>query len=139
MSTYQDSYNFILLALCIWREARGELYITKQAVGYSIRNRVLNPGWWGKDWGTVVLQPYQYSSFNANDPNSHKMPYPDDQAWGDSLKVADEVMNNPQADLTHGAVNYFDCSLDTNPPRWAIDGSHVKTVDYGRLHFYRRA
>jgi hypothetical protein len=30
-------------------------------------------------------------------------------------------------------------SLDTDPPKWAIDGSNVKTVDFGRLHFYKLA
>ena len=30
--------------------------------------------WWGDDWESVVLHPWQYSSFNANDPNAVKLP-----------------------------------------------------------------
>lgn len=137
----QDAYSFILFALCIWRESRGELITTKQAVAWSIKNRVLSPGWWGHSWTGVILMPWQYSSFNHNDPNATKWPVTTDPSWTDSLTVAEQVFNADPLlpDPTHGATSYFDQSLDTDPPKWAIDGSMVKTVDFGRLHFYKLA
>lgn len=136
-------WDFSLLSLAVWRESRGELLTTKQAVAWSIRNRVSRPRWWGHSWTSVILLPYQYSSFNHNDPNATKFPNPPDPSWADCLTAADQVYTTditvvPQlADPTQGADSYFDMSLDTNPPSWANDGSKVKTVDFGRLHFYR--
>jgi spore germination cell wall hydrolase CwlJ-like protein len=140
-----QAYDFILLALCIWREARGEALNTKNAVAWSIRNRVLNPGWWGTGWSGIILQPFQYSSFNRSDPNATKLPMQTDPSWQDSLIAAQQVYSSDPAtapaiaDPTNGATSYFDMSLDLNPPSWATDGSFVKTADIGRLHFYRKA
>ena len=137
----QNMYGVILLAVCIWRESRGELHVTKTAVAWSIRNRVLKPGWWGHSFEGVILMPWQYSSFNHSDPNAVKWPNSADPAWVDSLDIAQKVFTNDPAlpDPSHGATSYFDISLDTDPPKWSFDGSNVKTVDMGRLHFYRLA
>ena len=133
-----QAYPFTLLALCIWREARGESSTTKLAVAWSIRNRVSKGGWWGNTWLTVILKPWQYSSFNANDPNAKLLPGPSDPSWFDSLNAANDVFDNPASpDPTNGATSYFDKSLDSNPPSWAIDGSKVHTCDIGSLHFYK--
>ena len=128
-----------LLALVLWREARGELYLTKQAVAWSIRNRVKHPSWWGHTWWSVILFPWQYSSFNHNDPNAVKWPVEDDPTWEDCLEIASMIGAEPPkvGDMTGGAVSYFDISLDTHPPTWATDGSMTKTLDSGRLHFYK--
>lgn len=39
------------------------------AVGAVIRERVLRPGWWGRDWETVCRKPWQFSCWNPDDPN----------------------------------------------------------------------
>lgn len=137
--TAQEMYSLVLLALCIWREARGELYVTKTCVAWTIRNRVMKPGWWGHSWEGVILMPYQFSSFNHNDPNATKLPHSEDPSWQDCLDIATKVFATPPGleDLTQGATSYFDASLDPDPPKWSFDGSNQKTVDFGRLHFYR--
>lgn len=132
-----DTYPVFLLGLATWREARGELLSAKQGVACSIRNRVLNPGWWGHDYVGCILMPWQYSSFNRNDPNATKFPLESDPSWRDCLDVAGETYFNTLTDPTSGADSYFDISLDHNPPSWATDGSKTKTCDIGRLHFYR--
>jgi N-acetylmuramoyl-L-alanine amidase len=128
-----------LLALCIWREARGEMVPTKTAVAWSIRNRVEQPRWWGTSYWSVILKPWQFSCFNENDPNATLWPTETDPSWLDSLAVANAVIVNPplSPDPTGGAVSYFDVSLDNDPPSWATDGSMVKSFDSGRLHFYK--
>jgi spore germination cell wall hydrolase CwlJ-like protein len=137
----EDAYPLVLLAIAVWREARGELDITKQAVAWTIRNRVMNPRWWGHTWEGVILMPFQFSSFNAGDPNATKWPNSADPAWVDAFEVAQKVYyaTPPFADPTHGAVSYFEDSLSTDPPKWAYDGSYTHTVDLGRLHFYKLA
>src|SRR5579863_9260852 len=107
-----------LVALCCWREARGEALFTKQAQVWSVRNRVANPKWWGNSWWSVILKPMQYSSFNANDPNAVKWPLEADLHWQDCLTAVNTVytpdisMAPSFADPTGGAVSYYDISLD---------------------------
>lgn len=139
MYTPEQSYELILLMLCIWREARGETLEAKHAVGWVIRNRVMKPGrhWWGTDWEEVVLKPLQFSSFNPNDPNAAKFPLPTDPAFGACLLAAKHVYDQTQADNTGGATSYFDDSMAANPPTWAA--TLIPTVKIGRLNFFREA
>ncbi len=139
--TPEEAYAFILLSLAIWREARGELITTKIGVAWTVRNRVQNPGWWGHDWLGCLLLPWQYSCFNHNDPNATKLPMSKDPSWQDSLNVARNVMHEPPlvSDPTGGATSYYDTSLDSDPPKWATDGSNVHTITLGGLNFYKLA
>jgi len=135
-----DFYDLFLLALCIWRESRGEILQAKQAVAWTIKNRASNPSWWGgPSLVSVILKPWQFSSFNAKDPNSVKFPQPTDTSWQASLEIAQQVVNGTVPDPTSGATSYFDKSLDANPPSWATVGSMILTANIGNLHFYKRA
>ncbi len=135
-----EFYSVFIMALCIWREARGESIPAKQAVAWVIRNRAAHPSWWGgPSIPSVVLKPYQFSSFNRNDPNSTKFPSPEDLSWVASLNAAQDVLTDKVPDPTGNAVFYFDKSLDSSPPSWATDGSTDWTVDIGSLHFYKRS
>jgi N-acetylmuramoyl-L-alanine amidase len=132
--SYNNDYNKVLLALVVWREARGEIEAAKVGVAWTIRNRVMKPGWWGTSWISVILKPFQFSSFNHSDPNATKMPDEDDHSWDDSLNAAYSVYTLGVNDPTGGATHYFDKSLDSNPPSWAAELSHK--CDIGNLHFY---
>jgi len=135
--TANDYYPVILLALCIWREARGEPFDAKTAVAWSIRNRVNRPRWWGHTFESCILMPYQYSSFNRNDPNSAKLPVSSDPNWTDALTIAIDVyLPTPTlGDKSCGADSYYDRSLDGCPPEWAAQANH--TADVGAFHFFR--
>lgn len=134
--TPEDAYKVILLALCVWREARGEIVAAKYAVAFSIRNRVLHPSWWGDSWESVILKPFQYSSFNAKDPNAVKFPVPADTSWQASVAAALAAFNSTCPDPTEGSTHYFDRSLDASPPEWTVEMIHV--IDIGNLRFFRR-
>lgn len=138
-TTAEQMYEFVLLALCNWREARGEPIEAKTAQAWTVRNRAMQSAWWGKDWCSVILKPFQYSSFNRNDPNATKLPTPEDSSWQDCLKVAEVVYTGIGVDPTGGATHYYDKSLDNHPPLWATDGSMVQTTDVGSFRFFRRA
>ena len=133
-----EMYEVVLLGLCVWRESRNQPMIAQQGVAWTIKNRADHPGWWGHSIVSVVLHPWQYSSFNAADPNATKLPTEDDPAWAQCLGVAQDVWQGITADPTSGCENYFDASLDSHPPTWATDGSYSKIIDLGELRFWRR-
>ena len=123
-----------MLALAIYREARGEGISGKTAVGCVIRNRVQHPGWYGRNWFDVITKPYQFSSFNSGDRNSVVFGAAADRAWQDSVTAALHVMGG-EPDPTGGATFYFDQTRDNNPPKWASIYTH--TTDVGAFHFFQ--
>lgn len=136
-----EAYQFGLLPLVIEREAGNQVYAAKVAVGWSIRNRIESPSWWGFDYPSVILMHQQYSSFNTNDPNSRRFLTKDHNgkysaSSEESFNAAWEVFNaEPTADVVNGATNYFDRSIDKNPPAWASKMEFVG--DVGAFHFYK--
>lgn len=139
---YEELTDEELVSLCIWREARGEMQMGKRAVGCVIRNRVSHPGWWGRDWRSVVLCPYQFSSFNApprthiTDPNESKWPEDDEADFLDSLDAAKQVMDPGTNDVTNGASLYFSRPLTMPPVSW---GAVLPTASIGHLVFWKPA
>jgi spore germination cell wall hydrolase CwlJ-like protein len=123
-----------LLALAVYREARGEDLAAMIAVGCVIRNRVQHPGWYGRTWFEVITRPYQFSSFNLGEPNSIVFGSPTDRAWQDSVSAALSVMGGAP-DPTGGAKFYFDESTLKDPPKWA--STYVRTADIGEFRFYK--
>ena len=126
--------EIFMIALAIYREARGEDLSAKIAVGCAIRNRVQHPDWYGKNWFECITKPYQFSSFNRGEPNSIVFGSPDQPAWAESLAAALRVLSG-EPDPTGGATFYFDQSLDKNPPKWASIYAH--TGDVGRFRFFK--
>ena len=124
-----------LLKLCVWREARGEDPAGQAGVAWSVLNRAAHPRWWGHDIRSVVLKPFQYSSFNPNDPNVAKFPDPGDPVYRRLSVICDDCMSGALPDPTGGATSYFDASLDAKPPQWAASMDRCAVI--GRIRFYR--
>lgn len=129
----------LLLALCVYREARGEPIDAKLGVAWTIRNRcALAPAQGFKhDISGNILKPWAFSSFMESDPNSKVYPEESDppadrQAWADSLTVARSV----EADPTLGGIFYFSRPLTAPPAAWG-EVQHCATI--GGLQFYRLA
>jgi N-acetylmuramoyl-L-alanine amidase len=131
MSTL-ESYEKILVALCIWREARGEITEAKLGVWWVIRNRKADSRWPNTMAG-VVLQPRQFSSFNAADPNSSKLPAPEDPAFVECCGIVDSPgLDDP----TLGANSYHSFPPGYTPlPSWA--DPNKLTTRIGAFSFYR--
>ena len=134
-----DSYPTILAALCVWREARGQSQEARRGVWWVLQNRVGNP-LFRPSLVRVVLQPWQFSSFNATDPNVTKFPNEavalDWQAWQEILEIAED----PGADPTSGALYYesFDPSeLDAMRGKDSWFAADKLTVQIGQVRFYR--
>ena len=122
-----------LMALCVWREARGEGILGKRGVCHVILNRIKKGGWWGGTVQGVVLHKYQFSSFNANDPNSKLWPADDEADWLDCLEEARAALAGESEDVTSGATFYWSRPLTATPQAW---GPGRETVQIGHLHFW---
>ena len=62
-----------ILALAVWREARGETPVGKLLVAQTIENRVQDRRW-PATYEDVITQPWQFSAFNKGDPNATLFP-----------------------------------------------------------------
>lgn len=61
------------VARTAWGEARGCGRAGMAHVVNVITNRANHPSWWGSSFASVCTQPYQFSCWNADDPNLHKL------------------------------------------------------------------
>lgn len=120
-----------MLALCIWREGRGEPFRGKLLIGTSVRNRMEDTN---RRWPTtivgVITQRLQFSAFNANDPNVTKYPAEDSQDWIDCVAAADAVLSVAQPVST---CNHYHTKQVT--PTWADPAKIV--AQEGNHIFYR--
>lgn len=124
----------LLLALCVWREARGEGQAAKRGVVDVITNRCKmapREGFHATIAGNV-LKPWAFSSFMDGDPNSVKYPRFNDPSWYECQSAAADI----EADSTGGAVFYFSKPLTQPPAAW---GPVTHTATIGGLQFYRKA
>lgn len=114
------------LALCVWREARGESERGKRLVAQTIENRVADRRWPDTYVG-VITQPWQFSSFNRNDPNAVLFPAETDPAWASCVRAAEAVVAAPEPFTT--ANHYHTLQVS---PSWkrddkivAREGAHI--------------
>lgn len=120
MPTDSAAKTLDILARTIYGESRGESLFGKIAVAYTIVNRASRPSWWGKTVMEVCLKPWQYSCWNAADPNSKliKEVTLESHSFRDCFGVACLVLNRTMDDPTNGATHYYALSMPV-PPKWA--------------------
>lgn len=119
-----------ILALCVYREARGESIKGKLLVAETIVNRARDPkNRWPKTIVGVVTQPLQFSSFNKSDPNVAVYPKPDEQAWAACVVAAKEALESNPTDRLTTANHYHTRAVN---PKWAdatkiveVEGAHI--------------
>lgn len=135
--------ELFIAAFCLWREARNQSLPAKAAVFAVLKNRVADPRWPNTLW-EVVLQPKQFSSFNADDPNAAKWPMPknpqDWLAWLGAQAVVEAPLTS---DPTMGANHYHDSSVPPPFKAWlgpgATEADLLKklTLKLGSFSFYK--
>lgn len=126
-------WNISQLALLVWREARGEPYLGKVAVAWTVRNRVEHPKWWGDSYSAVMGMKWQYSALAApGDPQLVKWPRYPDTEFSECLAIADKVIHGTVASPVAGADSYYATSIAA--PFWAKDAQFVGAV--GNHKFY---
>jgi hypothetical protein len=98
---------------------------------------------WPRTLVGVILQPHQFSSFNANDPNVVKFPMPPDpegkalpsadwKAFLDCQTVVGSVLS---ADPTNGANGYESLPEGAPKPAWCDPAKITCTI--GPFRFYK--
>lgn len=131
MSDRQTNIN--LVALCIWREARGEGPLAWRAVWHTILNRAA-ARFRGRTPVEVVTWPYQFSSMTAvGDGQTVAWPDPKRPAdWAAWQTISEMVEGEPGEDPTKGATFYHAASIS---PNWADRQKFL--VQIGKHKFYR--
>lgn len=136
--TAWNSYEIVLLALTIYREARGESHDAKICVAHTVMNRVRKPGWWGHDIVSVLTKKWQYSSIT--DPHDTQLtvwPKADDAVFEECLTVASYVVGGIYNSPLKGIDSYYDDSLQGEArPKWAKAHPERFIGKIGRLNFY---
>jgi spore germination cell wall hydrolase CwlJ-like protein len=113
-----------VLARTIWGEARGEGKTGMEAVACVVQNRVAvaraHKGryWWGHDIISVCQKPFQFSCWNANDPQRAKVIAVTDRnvQFAACLRVARRCVLGKIRDITNGATHYHTADV---MPHWA--------------------
>ena len=135
MSLYED-LSAEMLARTIWGEARGEGVKGMEAVASVVLNRVAiararNGFWWGNDIVQVCQKPFQFSCWNANDPQRAKVIAVTDKNihFATAMRIGRRAVYATIEDMTGGATHYH--TLDVHP-HWAeqqqptaIIGHHI--------------
>ena len=129
-----------LLTALIWGEARGEPIEGKVGVAWVVRNRVMATRW-GGTYPDVILQKKQFSCFNIEDPNHHKVlgaitPTRNgnwqNQVYRECRWVANGVLNDWIQDNVKGANHYHAKGIS---PYWTE--GHLSIEEKGDHLFYR--
>jgi N-acetylmuramoyl-L-alanine amidase len=126
-----NAVDITLLALCLWREARGEGRTGMEAVACVLRNRV------NRDKSTYYAEAtkrLQFSSLTApGDPELNLWPLTTDPQWQIALVIAEDMSTNVIADVTLGATLYYADSI-AFPATW--DRSKVRQTAHIGHHIF---
>lgn len=122
------------LARTLFGEAEAGDIEDAQAIACVILNRVAYPNW-PDTVREVCLQPWQFSCWNANDPNRARIiaAQPAGSEWlTKCYAVAREAIAGRLHDITNGATHYHTTYIKT--PRWARGKSPVFETPAGRYN-----
>ena len=143
----------VVLAMLLCGEARGEGIDGMNAVAQSIMNRLKRPLHFGATIKDICLKPWQYSCFNANDPNRAKMLdfwHTDPASYAMAEQVVVAATAGALADTVGPATHYVtdaiwnhddsDHIAAGHPPRWYSkqcleSGITKETAHIGHQHF----
>lgn len=118
--------DYGILALCLWREARGEGYAGQVAVACVVRNRVLknSTSYFGE-----ITKKWAFSSITATgDPQLGLYPNVFDTQWQQCQQIAQSVADGDITDTTGGATLYWNpLGIKSNVTFETLSG---QTVDF---------
>lgn len=142
--TDQDKHDKTVdtLARTLWGEARDQGMAGMQAVAAVVINRVKvaqahgGKYWWGNDVVSVCLKDWQFSCWNAGDPNRVKLELVDssDRHFAVALAIAAKAVQGTLDDPTNGATHYHNPSIVALPSAWGVAPQQVASL--GNHDFY---
>ena len=127
------TFHADILARTIYGEARGEAIEGKAAVANVILNRVSKGGWWGDTIESVCRHPWQFSCWNENDPNLHKLRRVTtaDMTFHECVIIAGLAVVGLLKDNTDGATHYVAAGVN---PKWMRE--LIPCVEIGAHKFF---
>lgn len=134
--TQQEKFNLDLsidiMARTLWGEARGQGAKGMRAVAHVILNRVKiarakGGSWWGDNVINVCQKPFQFSTWNRDDPNYLKLMRVNDRnpEFRLARAVSRAVLIKNEFDVTSGATHYHRFDM---MPYWARGKTPVKRI-----------
>ena len=128
--------NRDVLIRTVWGEARGEPEEGMAAIAHVVLNRVRAQRYWGRTISAVCQKPYQFSCWNANDPNRAQILQlvVGDVRVQQVSRIVDLVLGNRLADPTDGATHYHNRWMP-RPPRWVQGRQPCRLI--GNHAFYK--
>jgi len=120
-----DNHDLYTLARTIWGEARSEGYQGMVAVANVIMNRyaqardsIGKARQFGSTVADICQKPYQFSAWNANDPNLNRMlnVTQSNQQFAQALSIAAKALAGNLPDITNGADHYHTGGVS---PSWS--------------------
>ena len=129
-------HDRLIAARTIYGEARGEPREGKIAVARVIHNRATDPEWryGGPALAGVCLKPWQFSCWNADDPNRARIKglTIDDPRLANSLAALDEALLGGRVERFAGIYHY---KVKSSPAPWASGKQPAFVI--GRHEFFR--
>lgn len=117
--------------LAAWRESRS-VPTAYPAIYWVMKNRAADSRW-PNTLTEVCLQRWQFSSFNANDPQTGRFPTPASKADWESFKkaisAAAAVFDHATPDPTAGANHYYDNSIPPPAAAWLGPGHNASDLE----------
>lgn len=117
----QDAEDLWVVAQTVWGEARGESQAGQVAVAWVIRNRQrYHPTWEGQTLAAICQADWQFSCWNAEDPNRVQMQALTFASPGFAailalvVGVLSDTLTSPVGHATHYYAQYI------APPDWAV-------------------
>lgn len=144
--------DILIGALTIHGEARGCTQDGRTAIAHTLLNRCLAKSWYGKkvtghadhSIAAVCLFPWQFSCWNANDPNSQMLvalqaKYAEaitQKTCRAALKALIDTLDGYAPDQTGGATHYLTTRLHQSirAPEWAR--GNQKFIEIGSHRFF---
>ncbi|MFG6414984.1 cell wall hydrolase [Roseateles sp. DC23W] len=125
-----------VLIRTVYGEARGEPEDGMAAVAHVVLNRVRAQRYWGRTITAVCLKPYQFSCWNANDPNRARLLelQAGDARLQQVAQVVQRVQGHAYPDPTDGATHYHNRWM-ARPPRWVQGRPPCRVI--GNHAFYK--
>ena len=133
-------WEWALLALMMWREARSEGEIGMRATGHVAWNRHKQTG---QPLGVVITKDAQFTSINpykkTYDSQLDVWPDPANTLFLIAMVIANEILEGTSSDPTNGSTHYWNPQMATSLSfqQCVDEGSLLKTASIGRHDFYR--
>jgi len=130
---YETWSELDLLAGVVVGEARGESYAGRLGVALTVKGRVDNPRWWGRNWREVILRTKQFSCWDDHNAATICQERAKNSIiWKDCRSVAIDVYLGLVEDRLGGPTHYHAKSIK---PKWAKGMTCIGQV--GGHVFYR--